>query len=66
MHFSDEPAPVHLSREDVTVNLDHYLAIRGDIRKRAAAVQAIDLRWRGRVVVVPDSEQIAGNKGKDG
>jgi len=61
-----EPAPLYLSRENVIVNLDHYLAIRDDIRGRVAAVQAIDLRWRGRVVVIPESEQIAGNKRNDG
>lgn len=66
IRLTDEPAPLYLSRENITVNLDHYLSIRGEIRKRTAAVQAIDLRWRGRVVVVPQSEMIAGNTHKDG
>jgi len=66
LRLISEPAPLYLSRENVTVNLDHYLAIRDDIHGRVAAVQAIDLRWRGRVVVIPESEQIAGNKHNDG
>ena len=52
-HLIGEPAPLFLSREDVTVNLDHYLAIRDDIHHRVGQVAAIDLRWRGRVVVIP-------------
>jgi cell division protein FtsQ len=51
----DEPAPLVLSREDVTINLEHYFAVREDIHGRMAAVAAIDLRWRGRVVVIPAS-----------
>lgn len=49
----DEPAPLYLDRNDVTLNLDHYMAVREDIRARQEATAAIDLRWRGRVVVVP-------------
>ncbi len=66
IRLNSEPAPLYLSRENVIINLDHYLAIRADIHGRVAAVQAIDLRWRGRVVVIPESEQIAGNKRNDG
>ena len=51
--FIGEPGPLLLSRQEVTANLDHYLAIRDDILPRVGAVKAIDLRWRGRVVVVP-------------
>jgi cell division protein FtsQ len=54
--LTDEPAPLYLSREEVTANLHHYFAVREDIHTRLAAVHAIDLRWRGRVVVVPDTE----------
>ncbi|TDI34630.1 MAG: FtsQ-type POTRA domain-containing protein [Acidobacteria bacterium] len=66
IRLNSEPAPLYLSRENVIINLDHYLAIRDDIHSRVAAVQAIDLRWRGRVVVIPESEQIAGNRHNDG
>jgi len=66
IRLNSEPAPLYLSRENVIINLDHYLAIRKDIHGRVAAVQAIDLRWRGRVVVIPESEQIAGNRRNDG
>jgi cell division protein FtsQ len=66
VRLTNEPAPLYLSREDITVNLDHYLALRGDIRTRVPAVDAVDLRWRGRVVVVPQSDEIAGNERKDG
>lgn len=66
IRLNSEPAPLYLSRENVIINLDHYLAIRDDIHGRVAAVQAIDLRWRGRVVVIPESEQIAGNRRNDG
>jgi cell division protein FtsQ len=66
VRLNSEPAPLYLSREDITVNLDHYLALRADIRTRVPAVEAVDLRWRGRVVVIPQSDQIAGNERKDG
>jgi cell division septal protein FtsQ len=66
IRLNSEPAPLFLSRENVIINLDHYLAIRADIHSRVAAVQAIDLRWRGRVVVIPESELIAGNRRNDG
>lgn len=52
-HLIGEPAPLLLHPEDVTANLDHYLFIRDDIRRRVPDVAAIDLRWRGRVVIVP-------------
>ncbi|MFQ5718519.1 MAG: cell division protein FtsQ/DivIB [Acidobacteriota bacterium] len=51
--FIGESVPVLLSREDVTANIDHYLEVRDDIHHRVAAIGAIDLRWRGRVVIVP-------------
>ena len=51
--FVDEPAPLLLDRNDVTTNLDHYLAVRDDIERRVGEVAAVDLRWRGRVVAVP-------------
>jgi cell division septal protein FtsQ len=64
--FTDETAPVILSRDQVTSNLDHYLAVRDDMRGRLTAVQAIDLRWRGRVVVVPQSGEPARKTKTDG
>ena len=64
--FIDEAAPVLLSRDAVTTNLDHYLAVREDIRGRLSAVQAIDLRWRGRVVVVPRAGASTRKTGEDG
>jgi cell division protein FtsQ len=64
--LTDEPAPLYLSREEVTANLDHYLAVREDIHTRLAAVHAIDLRWRGRVVVVPDGNPETRKKRQNG
>ncbi|MFQ5669328.1 MAG: cell division protein FtsQ/DivIB [Acidobacteriota bacterium] len=55
--FVDEPAPVFLDRTHVTENLDHYSAVREDIHRRIARIGAIDLRWRGRVIVLPENVQ---------
>ncbi len=65
--FTDEPAPVLLSRDHITGNLDHYLAVRDDIRGRLGGdVRTIDLRWRGRVVVVPPTGEQARKTSEDG
>ncbi|MFQ5768551.1 MAG: cell division protein FtsQ/DivIB [Acidobacteriota bacterium] len=53
LRFTDDPAPVYVGRQNVTANLQHYFAVREDIGNRFGRVEAIDLRWRGRVVVVP-------------
>jgi cell division protein FtsQ len=53
LRLLDEPAPIWLSRENPAANIDHYFAVRQDMRARIGAVAAVDLRWRGRVTVVP-------------
>jgi hypothetical protein len=51
--FTDEPAVLYIAPGLVTANLDHYFAVRNDILERLGPARVIDLRWRGRVIVIP-------------
>lgn len=50
------PERLRAAPEDWTRNLDSYLALRPLLIERHAALQYVDLRWNGRLAVLPEPE----------
>ena len=37
-------------------NVERYLDLRGEIAQQVGAAEYVDLRWRGRITVMPEQE----------